>query len=193
MKTRHVVIFNGDAYDVPQGIQRIDHRATHGWQLRYAGTRLYSDHSNDGSGSAASLAAATKELLKRIANEPAPTVLQRAPSANKTSGLPPGISGPVVRLRRGGHTRDCSLAVLIPTYGEKPKRRNVYIGTENTYTPERYQAALTRAVEMRREAEEAYRVAATKAKRADAKAFKVQIKTSKAAPMPAPMPAPMAT
>jgi hypothetical protein len=178
MKVRNVVIFSGHKFEVPQGIQRIDHRATHGWQLRYAGTKLYSDHTNDGSGAAASLALATKELFKRIASEPAPTVLQKAPSTNKASGLPPGISGPVVRLRRGGHTRDCSLAVLIPTYGEKPKRRNVYIGTENTYSPERYEAALARAVEMRREAEEAYRKAATKAKRAEAKAYKVSLKTA---------------
>ncbi len=175
MKVRHVVIFSGDTFEVPQGIQRIDHRATHGWQLRYAGTRLYSDHSTDGSGAAASLALATKELLKRIATTPAPTVLQSAPSANKASGLPPGISGPVVRLRRGGKTRDCSLAVLIPQFGGKPKRRNVYIGTENTYTPERFDEALRRAIDMRREAEEIYRAKATKAKRADAKAYKAKL------------------
>jgi hypothetical protein len=176
MKLRDVVIFSGHKFKVPQGIQRIDHRATHGWQLRYNGTKLYSDHSNDGSGATASLTEATKELLKRIASTPAPTVLQNAPSANKTSDLPPGISGPVVRLRRGGHTRDCSLAVLIPRFGEKPKRCNVYIGTENTYTPARYKEALKRAVEMRAEAEEIYQVAATKAKRADARAYKATLK-----------------
>lgn len=178
MKTRTVVIFGGMTFEVPQGIQRIDHRATHGWQLRYAGTRLYSDHSNDGSGAAASLNLATKELFKRIASAPAPTVLQRAPSANKSNNLPPGISGPVVRLRRGGITRDCSLAVLIPRYGDKPLRRNVYIGTENTYSVERFEAALVRAIEMRAEAEEAYRVAATRAKRADARNYKASIKTA---------------
>ena len=178
MKTRTVVIFGGMTFEVPQGIQRIDHRATHGWQLRYAGTRLYSDHSNDGSGAAASLNLATKELFKRIASAPAPTVLQRAPSANKSNNLPPGISGPVVRLRRGGITRDCSLAVLIPRYGDKPLRRNVYIGTENTYNVERFEAALVRAIEMRAEAEEAYRVAATRAKRADARSYKASIKTA---------------
>ncbi len=178
MKTRTVVIFSGETFEVPQGIQRIDHRATHGWQLRYAGTRLYSDHSNDGSGAAASLALATKELFKRIASMPAPTVLQRAPSVNKSNNLPPGISGPVVRLRRGGHTRDCSLAVLIPRFGDKPLRRNVYIGTENTYTVERFESALVRAIEMRAEAEESYRVAATRAKRAEARTYKAKIKVA---------------
>lgn len=176
MKTRTVVIFSGETFEVPQGIQRIDHRATHGWQLRYAGTRLYSDHTNDGSGAAASLNLATKELFKRIATMPAPTVLQRAPSTNKSNNLPPGISGPVVRMRRGGSTRDCSLAVLIPRFGEKPQRRNVYIGTENTYSVERFEAALARAIEMRAEAEEAYRLAATRAKRAEAREYKAKIK-----------------
>ncbi len=176
MKTRTVTIFSGQVFEVPQGIQRIDHRATHGWQLRYAGTRLYSDHSSDGSGAAASLAAATKELFKRIASTPAPTVLQRAPSANKSNNLPAGISGPVVRLRQGGKTRDCSLAVLIPRFGDKPLRRNVYIGTENTYTVERFEAALARAIEMRAKAEESYRLAATRAKRAEARAYKAKVK-----------------
>ena len=177
MKVREIVIFSGETFEVPQGIQRIDHRATHGWQLRYGGTKLYSDHTADGSGAAASLAMATKELLKRIASLPAPSLLQRAPSHNKTSDLPVGISGPVLRVRRGGKTRDCSLSVLIPRFGEKPRRRTIYIGTENTYTTARYYAALERAVEMRNAAVEAYEKATTKAKRADGRAMKAQIKT----------------
>ena len=157
MKVRSVVIFSGDTYEVPQSIQRIDHRATHGWQLRYGGTKLYSDHSSDGSGAADALAKATRELLKRIATMPAPTRLQRAPSQNKSSDLPVGITGPVVRTRAGGQVRDCSLAVLIPRYGDSPRRRTVYIGTENTFTKAKYKVALEKATEMRQLAEEAYR------------------------------------
>ncbi len=181
MKVRKITIFSGEQYEVPQGIQRIDHKATHGWQLRYGGTKLYSDHSPDGSGAAASLALATKELLKRIAVLPAPSLLQRGPSQSKSSLLPPGITGPVVRVRRGGNTRDCSLMVLIPRFGDKPRRRTIYIGTENTYTLARYQAALQRAIEMRRLAEEAYEEATTKAKRAGARAHKKQLKAATAA------------
>ena len=66
MKFREVTIFTGRKFSVPQGIQRIDHRATHGWQLRYGGTKLFSDGGSDGSGAAASRAAATKELVRRI-------------------------------------------------------------------------------------------------------------------------------
>lgn len=169
MKTRTVTIHTGETFEVPQGIQRIDHRATHGWQLRYGGTKLYSDGRT---GAGLALEKALKELHRRINTLPAPSLLQRAPSVNKKSGLPPGITGPVVRTRAGGATRDCSLMVLIPRFGQKPQRRTIYIGTENTYTYERYEEALQRAIAMRQEAAEAYEKAATRAKRADAKAYK---------------------
>lgn len=176
MKFREITLFSGETYQVPQCVQRIDHRATHGWQLRYGGTKLFSDGSNDGSGAAASLDKATRELLKRIAKLPAPSLLQRGPSQNKSSDLPVGISGPVVRQRAKSLVRDCSLSVLIPRFGLKPLRRSIYIGTENTYTPARYEAALERAVEMRNAAEEAYQRAATRAKRAEGRALKAELK-----------------
>ena len=169
MKTRQIVIFNGDTHQVPQCIQRIDHRATHGWQLRYGGTRLFSDGAD---GPAAALQKATRELLKRIA----PSTLQREPSQNKTSSLPVGISGPVVRQRAKSLVRDCSLSVLIPRFGQKPLRRSIYIGTENTYTPARLRAALARAIEMRAEAVQLYERAATRAKRAEGRALRAALK-----------------
>lgn len=179
MRTRTVTIFSGHVFEVPQSIQRIDHRATHGWQLRYGGTKLYSDGPPaDGSGAAASLQKATKELLKRIAELPAPSLLQRGPSEGKKSQLPVGISGPIVRQRRGSVLRDCSLAVLIPRFGQTSQRKSIYIGTENTYTITRYKAALKRAIEMRNEAVAAYDEAATKAKRADARAHKKLLKAA---------------
>lgn len=174
MKTRDVVIFTGKRFEVPQGIQRIDHLATHGWQLRYGGTKLFSDHTPDGSGAPAALVKATKELLNRIAKLPAPSKLQTRPNENKTTDLPVGISGPIVRQRAGSRVRDCSLSVSLPRYGDSPRRRSVYIGTENTYTVERYNAALIRAIEMRRNAETAYQRAATRAKRLASKSLKIK-------------------
>ena len=165
MRVRDVTIFTGQQFTVPQGIQRIDHRATHGWQLRYGGTKLFSDHTPDGSGAEAALTAATRELLKRIARLPAPTRLQHSPSENKTSDLPVGIFGPVVRQRKGSKLRYASLSVLVPRFGDSPLRKSVYIGSENTYTTERYEAALAKAVDMRRRAEIAYQKATTRAKR----------------------------
>jgi hypothetical protein len=167
MKVRDVVIFTGQRFEVPQGIQRIDHRATHGWQLRYGGTKLFSDHTPDGTGARAALMQATQELLTRIARLPAPSRLQRQPNENKTTDLPVGISGPIVRLRKGARVRDCSLSVSLPRFADSPKRCSVYIGTENTYTVEKYKLALAKAIALRERAEAAYQRAATKAKRAD--------------------------
>ncbi len=181
MKTREVVIFNGTRFTVPQCIQRIDHQSTHGWQLRYGGTKLFSDHSSDGSGAKVALAAATKALLARIAKMPAPSKLQRVPSGNKASDLPVGISGPVVRQRVGSRVRDCSFAVSLPRYGSRPVGRSVYIGTENTYTSDRYHDALTKAVELREKAEAIYQRAATKARREEAKTLKASLSTPKTA------------
>ncbi len=169
MKTRNVVIHTGERFEVPQGIQRIDHRSTHGWQLRYGGTKLYSDGAR---GAAAALAAARQELLRRIAKLPAPSRLPRRTSGHKRSDLPVGITGPVVRCRPGSSTMDSSLSVSLPRYGETPLRRSVFIGTQNTYTPERYLAALAKAVALREQAEAAYQRAATKAKRAEAQALR---------------------
>ena len=174
MKVRDIVIFTGKHFAVPQGIQRIDHRATHGWQLRYGGTKLFSDHTPDGSGASAALVQATKELLNRIAKLPAPSKLQREPQENKTSDLPVGISGPVVRQRTRTGVRDCSFSVSLPRFGDSPRRSSVYIATENTYTVEKYKIALTKAIALRERAERAYQRAATKAKRAAGEALKVR-------------------
>lgn len=175
MNTRDVVIFNGDRYQVPQCIQRIDHLSTHGWQLRYGGTKLYSDHSNDGSGARQALKLATRELLRRVATLPAPSRLRRTPSRKKQSDLPSGISGPIVRQRAGSRVRDCSFAVTLPRFGEAPLARSVYIGTENTYTPERYALALARAIKLREKAEASYQRAATAARRAGAKVLRAEL------------------
>ena len=175
MKLRKVNIFTGKRFEVPQGIQRIDHRSTHGWQLRYGGTRLFSDGTQDGRGAPASLAMATQELLKRIARLPAPDRLQTVPNENKTSDLPVGISGPVLRQRRGSKIRECNFSVSLPQFGARPKCRSVYIGSENTYSVARFELALAKAIQLRTLAEDAYRDDATRAKRAAGRRLKAKL------------------
>jgi hypothetical protein len=130
---------------------------------------MFSDHSNDGSKARAALKLAAAELIKRIAKLPAPSGLRRDIASNKGSNLPVGISGPIVRTRPGRNTRDASFGVTLPRFGLKPTTRSVYIATENTYTLTRYKTALAKAIELRRAAERAYQLAATKAKRAGAR------------------------
>jgi hypothetical protein len=88
---------------------------------------MFSDHSNDGSGARQALRLATAELKKRIAKLDAPSGLRRGIGSNKSSNLPVGISGPIVRQRAGRNTRDASFGVSLPRFGQKPTTRNVYI------------------------------------------------------------------
>lgn len=181
MRVREIVIFSGEQFKVPQCIQRIDSKATHGWQVRYHGTKMFSDHTPDGSGAQQSLAKATRELLSRIAALPAPVTLQKSPSAHKSSDLPSGISGPIIRRRKRSAASTAALSVLLPQFGKPPKCTSVYIGSETTYTLDRFDRAVARAIELRAVAEEQYELDATRAKRKAGSAMRVAIRKGAAA------------
>jgi len=169
MNTRTVTIHTGVRIRVPEHIQRIDTHSTHGWQMRYGQpTLFFSDGQGAGNGPRQSLKRAVEALRQRIAELPAPTGLQREISPNKQNDLPVGISGPILRHRPGRSVPECHFSVNLPRFGAKPLRRSVYIANQNTYSPERYQAALDSAIQMRREAEAQYQVDATEAKRKSA-------------------------
>lgn len=166
MNTRTVTIHTGVRIRVPEHIQRIDTHSTHGWQMRYGQpTLFFSDGQGAGNGPRQSLKRAVEALRQRIAELPAPTGLQREISPNKQNDLPVGISGPILRHRPGRSVPECHFSVNLPRFGAKPLRRSVYIANQNTYSPERYQAALDSAIQMRREAEAQYQLDATEAKR----------------------------
>ena len=167
MKQRKVKIHTGKSFTVPTGVQRIDSDSTHGWQVRYQGTKFFSDGVHGGPAKA--LTMSTKELLHRIATLPAPVTLKRGPSPSKTSGLPAGISGPIVVTRSDDRPRTAILSVTLPQFGAGSKLRRIYIGTENTYNQRRYRDALAEAKVIRAEAVAAYEAAATKARRKSAR------------------------
>ena len=171
MKTRLVTIYTGARILVPQHIQRIDVHGTHGWQLRYRGyTKLFSDSKaiGDGPRHEVSLKEAIAALCQRIADTPAPTGLQLRVSKHKQNKLPVGISGPILRQRPGRSVPECHFSVNLPRFGTNHLRRSVYIANQNTYTPERYNAALNTAINMRKAAEAQYQLEATAAKRREA-------------------------
>jgi len=165
MKYRKVKIFTGEVFEVPENIQRIEKAGTHGWQLRYGKWKLFSDHSKDGSRAKISLDEAKKELMLRIKSISAPTGLNKKPYHNKTTNLPPGISGPKISKRSYRKFYEYCFQVTIPRFGRKPTSSTVYIGTENTYSDKRANTALKKAIEIRNKAVEEYELAATKAKR----------------------------
>jgi len=170
MPARTTVLPSGARIRVPEHIQRIDTRSTHGWQLRYGKpTMFFSDSKAPGANPRASLKLAIAALRKRLASMPAPTGLQRAASSSKQNDLPAGISGPILRQRPGRSAPECHFSVNLPRFGDKPLRRSVYIANQNTYSKERYQEALDAAIALRKQAEEEYQKAATAAKKREAK------------------------
>jgi hypothetical protein len=169
MKTRIVTITTGEKFTVPQGIQRLDSTSTHGWQVRYQGTKYFADGAV---GPKKALEAATRELLRRIATLAAPVALRRAPSLSKTSGLPVGISGPILVGKAGSELQSAVLSVLVPRFGKVNQTKRVHIGTSGTYTKARYRTAVAKAVEIRSASLALYEAAATKAKRQAAASMK---------------------
>lgn len=169
MKTRTVKLSPREIFTVPQGIQRLDSNSTCGWQVRYHGTKYFPD-GQIGPGKALQLA--TKELLRRIAELPAPTGLRTTANPDKASGLPVGISGPLVVSRPGSEAMSAILSIAVPQFGKLNLTRKVHIGTPNTYTKTRYKEALAKAIEIRDEGIAKYEAAATAAKRREANAFK---------------------
>jgi hypothetical protein len=175
MKTRVVKLESGESFTVPQGIQRLDGKSTHGWQVRYHGTKYFADGSV---GPKKALEAATKELMSRIATMPAPVTLRRKPSPSKSSNLPVGISGPTVVTRAGTNNQSAVLQVLIPRFGQNPSVKSIYIGTPNTYTKTRFRAALAKAIELRQQVLQEYEEQATRAKRKAALAMRKELRAA---------------
>jgi hypothetical protein len=177
MKFREVTLADGQMFQVPQGIQRIDSKSTHGWQVRYQGTKLFSDGK---SGDAKrSLSLAIRELLSRITATPGALTLKQDPSANKSSDLPSGISGPIVR-ERPGRAPVAELSVLLPRFGGKAQTKNVYIGSQNTYSVDKYHAALAKCMDMRSRAASLYEKDAAKAQQVALTALRAQLRSLRA-------------
>lgn len=165
MEYRTIFIFTGKSFKVPMHVVRLDTRNTHGWQLRYGKWTLYSDHSSDGTGAATALTAASAELARRIVKLPAPSGIKKAVQPGKANGMPLGVSGPIVRRRKGQNSAQFYLQVSFPVFSGKSANRSVYIATENTLTQEKYHAALNKAMALRETGVRKFKLATTKAKR----------------------------
>jgi hypothetical protein len=175
MKTRTVTLASGEAFSVPQGIQRLDSRSTRGWQVRYQGTKYFPDGE---AGPQKALTSATKELLRRIAEMPAPAGLRRTTKASKSSGLPVGISGPLVVTKPGSSALSAILSIAVPQFGKPNLTRKIHIGTPSTYTKTKYKQALVKAIEIRELGMAQYEAAATLARRSEATKFKRSLRSA---------------
>ena len=144
------VTVGGDVFNVPQRIVRLDGAKVRGWQVRYLGTRLFSDGA---AGPARSFAAAVEELQRRYAIDP-PPITYRPRTRNrrdKGNDAPPGISGPIWYQKPGGMAF-ARYNVVLPPRDHRKRVISVYIGNVNTYTAARDDAALEHAVRLRQDA-----------------------------------------
>ena len=167
MPNRTHQIFTGKTFKVPTHIVRLDSKSTHGWQLRYGTSKLFSDHTSDGSGAAKSLKAAKEELALRLEKLPAPTGLRVDTRKGKLNNMPLGISGPVSRVRAGRGVTQHYLQVTFPMFGGKPVNRSIYIATEATLTKEKYDQAMEKAIALRASGVRKFKLASTKVQRGE--------------------------
>ncbi len=162
MKYRTVKLANGETFTVPQGIQRLDSASTHGWQVRCDGTKFFAD--GPLGDPRASLINAVGELIARMASTPGASPLRAHTARHKTTDLPVGLSGPIVRTRRG-RSPVAELSVLLPRLGKTPRIKSIYIGSQNTYSIDRFEAAVDKGVALRQQAIETYELDVRRARR----------------------------
>jgi hypothetical protein len=151
-KARWVKVY-GARLLVPPRIQRLDAHGLAGWQVRWGKpTKYFADGI---AGPSTALGAAVDELAKRYRRHPPPlpigTSLRIKPLAHKQNDLPPGISGPVLRYRKG-RAPYAEFKVSLPRAGRANAGTTVYIGTQRNWCAQRYDAALAKAVKLREEA-----------------------------------------
>lgn len=165
---RSVTTMSGETFIVPSGLRRVEyvHKHTFGWIVRRVGgkTKLFSD-GRYGSAQASYLAAL--DLCRTIIDEQAQSTepsLRRVTQA-KTSGLPEGIYGPILKSIPGRSAEVAYLVVSIPIFGKRNKVKWLYLGTEATYTVEKFNRVLKRAKTLRAESLRDYRIAMTAASR----------------------------
>ncbi len=137
-------------FQVPRHIQRIEidepgKAGTHGWQVRWDGTKFFSDAAAGKREPKAALARAEK-YLRSIYTGPRPRLRE---TEHKDKKHRTGIAGVQLayRRRKNRQIAEVYLRVNPPTQGGVP--HSIYVGTENTITQVRMRLALKKARAMR--------------------------------------------
>ena len=152
---RQVPVRRHGSFSVGRHIVRIDMNepgkaGTHGWQVHYGDrTKLFSDYTENRSGPSAALKDA-ENYLQRIYRGYAPRHHLKV-LARKTNQLPVGVSDYKV-IRAGRNVMVHTFQATIPQFNKKCACLRVYIGTENTITPERKARALKKIIALRKKA-----------------------------------------
>ena len=125
-------------FDVPTNVSRVDHKTTHGWFVRFwlkgfSTTKLFSDNPFGGSQQSLRAACAYADEYRPM---PETQAIEDEGGGMRFIEAYKGRKTPVVYLEVSGIKRAAS-----------PKR--IYVGTKNTATAERREAAWQKGLRMR--------------------------------------------
>lgn len=137
---------------VPRHIVRIEieaterRNATYGWQVRYHGSKFFSDalKADKARTPVSALALAIAELAERYEGQTAPIRPIESSSKLEKTGVP-GVR--IVRRINKRNFEEVFIEINHPIYGRSG--RKLYVGTANTATAKRLDQALERAIELR--------------------------------------------
>ena len=154
LPTRLVEVQNWGDFTVPRHVVRIEisgrtgHSDTRGWQVRYNGTKFFSDSlSGDPARTpATALSMAVDFLAARYRGASPPLRKKENDSKTEKTGMP-GVRIARILNRKGFEV--VYVETAHPVYGNAPRR--FYAGTANTATPSRIEAAMKRAKALRKQ------------------------------------------
>jgi len=149
---RSVTVRGFGAFEVPRHIQRIDiddegKAGTHGWQVRWNGTKFFGDASNGKRDPTRALARAERHL-RAIYDGPKPRLRDKE---HKDKKHRTGLAGVQLAYRRRRNRNIAEVYLRVNPLSPGGTPRSVYVGTENTVTQARLREALRRARAMRDE------------------------------------------
>ncbi len=152
------------AFEVPQHVVRIDinepgKAGTHGWQVRYEGTLLFSDVKYKGNPEK-SLKAAKAYLMEIYKGSAAANRKLHRREIKSRKSILLGQRGVSLCWKSGRHNPEdrelyCQVSIAIPGVN-KSRNMGIYIGNKNTVTDERLKSALKKGIAIRRYAEDCY-------------------------------------
>ena len=160
LELRKIRVHRHGVFLVPSHIQRIDIHdhglvGTHGWQVRtrHLVSKFFSDYTQGRKGPHDSFKAALEFRLRRLPR-PVPRLNKRS-HADKKSNCPVGISF-VQTKRPARNTVELRFKISVPRFGKSNTGRTVHISTRESFTQQKYQDALAKAIRIRKKVVKQY-------------------------------------
>lgn len=144
LKTKKVYIGCFGFCHVLQYISRIDSNGTHGWQCRFLKPSTFFNDLNYGG-----ILEALEEAILFLSSIYKPRAIKIITKENKNKKIPIGIRGIGIlkTKKKNRHTEELYVEIYGMKRGQSNKR--IYVGTRNTATTEKMEAAIKKALKMK--------------------------------------------